>query len=269
MGDESTFDFAAWCADFASGLKPGKTRQPMAVRAGMHEDRDTGERWATLTVTGDCSAFCVGGYAVTVECGYDITRPCPTCGPVHDHARRFNVARLPQWAHRVEPEWSGPPSAPSWAQVEAFGASLANGSAKARVWYGDPGRGKSWLACAAALCALKAGATVAWVSWPDLLSNLRDRVREGRPLRELLRPLASPALLVVDEVKGTATEFSADVAETLIGRHIESGGRILLTANLSEAQLWQCVGDRVRSRLAAAGKVSPLNGTDRRTENGR
>ena len=246
-------------ADFIATLRAERVLTPFAVVETVSDC----DRFARLRVDGDCPARCKGGFVFSQdEHGYELSHPCPRCSPVYQHARRFNAARLPVWAHRVERDWSGVP----WSAVVATAAEIIGGTRNVRVWYGDPGRGKSFIACAVALEALKAGLSVSWVTWPTLLDDLRDQMRDGKALRTLVDPLARVDLLVVDEVKGKATPFSADVAESLIGRRAELGRRVVCTANLSEPELWACLGDRVRSRIAQAGRVKEIQGTDRRAK---
>lgn len=261
-------------ADFFASLRPDRKRKPFEVVQGViRADRTfvplTADRggvadgiFAGLHVDGDCPERCRAGFTYYVDAeGYDRSVPCTRCQPVYQHARRFNAARLPVWAHRVERDWSGDMP---WHAVETLATDLAAGREQARVWYGDPGRGKSFRACGIALKCIALGVQTAWVTWPDLLSSLKDQMRDDKPLRTLLDPLTRVGLLVVDEVKGSATPFSSEVAELLIGRRCELGRRVLITANLSKDQLWACLGDRVQSRVTQAGLTQNITGKDRR-----
>ena len=154
---------------------------------------------------------------------------------------------------------------PVWAHPGAARLETANGRGRrsrrlrrpsrtsndnARVYFGDPGRGKSFLACAIALGASPPGMSVRWITWPDLLSSLKDQMRDDKPLRAILEPINRVELLVVDEVKGIATPFSSEVAELLIGRRAELGRKVVITANLDEDNS----GLPRRPRPVAAGR---------------
>lgn len=252
-------DIEAWAAEFVAGLRADRVYRPLTVTPGV-----VGDRFAGLHVDGDCPDRCRGGFTFIVDLqGYERSHPCPRCTPTYQHARRFNAAMLPLWAHRVRRDWSGERS---WSQVEALAKLVRSGEQTARVYFGDPGRGKSFLACAIALECIASGMSTRWVRWPDLLASLKDQLSDDKPLRTILEPIDRVELLVVDEVKGVSTAFSSDVAELLIGRRAELGRRVVITANLDEGQLWAYLGDRVRSRLTQAGKVMAITGEDRRAE---
>lgn len=250
-------DWTSLAEAFALGRPVARETRPMVVSEVITERGHAG-----LRVDGDCPDRCRSGFRFETDSGgYERSRECNHCGPITRHARRVNAARLPVWAHQVRRDWRGERTL---AQVEQLAQVIRSGDQLARVWYGAPGRGKSWLACATAMACLDLGMTVQWVTWPDLLASLRDQLRDDRPLRPMVEPLLRADLLVVDEVKGMVTPFAADLAESLIGRRCELGGRIICTANLSEPQLWAYLGDRVRSRLAQAGRLQAITGEDMR-----
>src|SRR3954451_9195657 len=63
---------------------------------------------------------------------------------------------------------------------------------------GQPGTGKSHLALALGVAAVKAGRSVYFATLADVVSSLAKAEREGT-LRERLRFLCRPQLLIVDE----------------------------------------------------------------------
>ena len=253
------FNIEAWGAEFIASLRADRVYRPLTVTAGI-----TDAGCAGLHVDGDCPDRCRAGFTFGLDAqGYERSYPCPRCTPTYQHARRFNAAMLPVWAHRVRRDWSGERT---WAQVETVAKAIRTGNDNARVYFGDPGRGKSFLACAIALECIAAGMSTRWVTWPDLLSSLKDQMRDDKPIRAILEPINRVELLVVDEVKGIATPFSSEVAELLIGRRAELGRKVVITGNLDEPQLWAYLGDRVRSRLTQAGKTLEITGDDRRAQ---
>ena len=257
-----TFDIESWKTEFLASIPAD--REPRVYRPLTTSPGFTDAGFAGLHVDGDCPERCRSGSIFVVDLqGYERAHNCPRCTPIHQHARRFNAAGLPVWAHRVKRDWSGDRT---WSQIEALANGIRSGAQGARVYFGDPGRGKSFLACAIALECIAAGVTTKWITWPDLLSSLKDQMRDDKPLRAILEPLSRFELLVIDEVKGIATPFSGEVAEALIGRRAELGRKVVITANLDEAQLWAYLGDRVRSRLTQAGKILAITGEDRRAQ---
>lgn len=64
---------------------------------------------------------------------------------------------------------------------------------------GPPGTGKSHLASALGLEAVKAGKSVSFITLADLIGALAKAEREGT-LRERLRFYGRPSLLIVDEI---------------------------------------------------------------------
>lgn len=256
------FDIEAWKAEFLASIPTD--REPRVYRPLTTTPGFTDAGHAGLHVDGDCPERCHGGFTFGFDLqGYERSYPCPNCTPAYQHARRFNAAMLPVWAHRVRRDWSGERT---WPQVETVAKAIRTGNDNARVYFGDPGRGKSFLACAIALECIAAGMSTRWVTWPDLLSSLKDQMRDDKPLRQIIEPINRAELLVVDEVKGIATPFSSEVAELLIGRRAELGRKVVITGNLDEPQLWAYLGDRVRSRLTQAGKTLEITGDDRRAQ---
>ena len=90
-----------------------------------------------------------------------------------------------------------------------------------------PGTGKSHLACALAVEAVKAGRSVYFSTLADIVASLVKAEREGQ-LRERIRFLARAALLVVDEIGYLpVTPGGGNLFFQLVNARYEKGGMIL------------------------------------------
>ena len=138
--------------------------------------------------------------------------------------------------------------------------------------WGNPGNGKTHLACAIGFRALERGSVVFW-NVAALYGRLRECVAH-----DLLKPnLLAPSVLILDDLgKVKASEF---VYETLYGcleSRWSNAKTTILTANhkpgvvadrLTPAILDQQASDAILSRLVA-GHVVEITGEDRREGRG-
>jgi len=109
---------------------------------------------------------------------------------------------------------------------------------------GPPGTGKSHLACALAVEAVKAGRSVYFSTLADIVASLVKAEREGQ-LRERIRFLARAALLVVDEIGYLpVTPGGANLFFQLVNARYERGAMIL-TSNRGFAEWGEVFGDTV------------------------
>ena len=86
-----------------------------------------------------------------------------------------------------------------------------------------------------------------------------------KPLTDVYGPLCRAGLLVMDEVKGTGTQFEVDVLEDIIVKRFARAAPTVITSNFRKDRLRNLLGDRIWSRLTGAGvAVVELGGPDRR-----
>lgn len=109
---------------------------------------------------------------------------------------------------------------------------------------GPPGTGKSHIATALAVEAVRAGKAVYFIPLADLIAQLAKAEREGT-LREKIRFLARASLLVVDEIGYLpVTPGGANLFFQLVNARYEKGAMIL-TSNRGFAEWGEVFGDAV------------------------
>jgi DNA replication protein DnaC len=109
---------------------------------------------------------------------------------------------------------------------------------------GPPGTGKSHIAIALAVEAVRAGKAVYFIPLADLIAQLAKAEREGT-LREKIRFLARASLLVVDEIGYLpVTPGGANLFFQLVNARYEKGAMIL-TSNRGFAEWGEVFGDPV------------------------
>jgi DNA replication protein DnaC len=109
---------------------------------------------------------------------------------------------------------------------------------------GPPGTGKSHLAVAIGVEAVKAGRSVYFCTLADLLGQLARAEREGR-LQERIRFFCRPALLIVDEIGYLpVVQGGGNLFFQLVNARYERGAMIL-TSNRGFAEWGDVFGDPV------------------------
>ena len=109
---------------------------------------------------------------------------------------------------------------------------------------GPPGTGKSHLATALAVEAVKAGKSVYFASLAEIIATLAKAEREGQ-LRERIRFLSRASLLVVDEIGYLpVTPGGGNLFFQLVNARYEKGAMIL-TSNRGFAEWGEVFGDPV------------------------
>jgi DNA replication protein DnaC len=109
---------------------------------------------------------------------------------------------------------------------------------------GPPGTGKSHLAVALGVEAVKAGKSVYFATLAEIIDSLKKAEREGK-LEQRIRFITRPALLIIDEVgylpvqKGGANLFFQ-----LINARYERGA-VILTSNRGFSEWGEVFGDTV------------------------
>jgi len=109
---------------------------------------------------------------------------------------------------------------------------------------GPPGTGKSHLATALAVEAVKAGRSVAFSTLADIIASLAKAEKEGS-LRERIRYLCRASLLIVDEIGYLpVVPGGGNLFFQLVNARYEKGAMIL-TSNRGFAEWGEVFGDPV------------------------
>jgi DNA replication protein DnaC len=109
---------------------------------------------------------------------------------------------------------------------------------------GPPGTGKSHLACALGVEAVKAGRSVYFATLADIIGALTKAEREGQ-LRDRLRFFCRPALLIVDEIGYLPVAHGGgNLFFQLVNARYERGAMIL-TSNRGFTEYGEVFGDPV------------------------
>src|SRR3954462_3856828 len=128
---------------------------------------------------------------------------------------------------------------------------------------GPPGTGKSHLATALAVEAVKAGRSVAFSTLADIIASLAKAEKEGM-LRARMRYLCRAALLVVDEIGyQPVVPGGGNLFFQLVNARYEKGAMIL-TSNRGFAEWGELFGDPSSQRLCSiACFTMPLSSRSR------
>jgi len=109
---------------------------------------------------------------------------------------------------------------------------------------GPPGTGKTHLASALAIEAVKAGRSVYFSTLADIVASLAQAERDGQ-LRERIRYLRRPQLLVIDEIGYLPiTPGGGNLFFQLVNARYEKGAMVL-TSNRGFAEWGEVFGDPV------------------------
>ncbi len=152
--------------------------------------------------------------------------------------------------------------------AEAFDAGTGLEPSQMLYLWGNPGNGKSHLACAIGFRLLESASVVFW-NVAALLARLRDGVAHDLP-----RPnLTAPGVLILDDLgKVKTSEFVYETLYACLESRWSNAKTTILTANhkpgvvadrLTPASLDREAADAILSRLIA-GRVIEVKGKDER-----
>lgn len=124
------------------------------------------------------------------------------------------------------------------------------------IFMGKTGVGKTHLSLSIANEVLKKGYGVVYGTASEFLGKL-EKEHFGRVEGNTLDLLSECDLLIIDDLGAEfQTQFTSSAIHELINRRILEGKPSIISTNLSPAELAQCYGDRVSSRII--GNFEPL-----------
>lgn len=134
---------------------------------------------------------------------------------------------------------------------------------------GAVGRGKTWLAAAAAGARLELG-PVLWFSTPALLARLGLAFGDDRRGKALDALAGSQALVLDDIDKARPSDYAAEQLFLAIDNRLTAGAPLLVTTNLGldalAAKFPEPFGEAIVSRLVGYCEAFVVQGHDRRLE---
>lgn len=140
---------------------------------------------------------------------------------------------------------------------------------------GDVGRGKTYLASSIVVACAEVGRDAAFVTMPDLFSQLKATYDGDGREDDIIGRYGSCGLLVIDDLgKGSSSAWELERTFQLVNRRYESELPTVVTTQYGRSELAQRLAGRgdietakaIISRLAQTTRTIRLDGPDRRTQ---
>jgi DNA replication protein DnaC len=149
--------------------------------------------------------------------------------------------------------------------------AFAAGETRGLYLWGDVGRGKTWLAAAAAEEMMRSGHRVLWKSVIALLIDLDLPFTDKSYAKALGSLRYRPSVLVLDDLDKTpASERAAKPIFAAVESAVTNERPLLITANRDLDELAESFspryGEALASRLAGYCRVAEVGGRDRRLD---
>lgn len=158
------------------------------------------------------------------------------CGGLDTTIGLFNAAGVPSRYHAAS-RGTFKPSRDQHAIVTALGTWSRTYTRGSRGWvlYGDVGRGKTHLVCAALReLVFTHAVSVRFVEFTHLLAAMKAGFDRGVGAATLLGPLLDADVLAIDEIgKGRCTEFEVATMDEIVSERYNRGKTTLGTTNFS------------------------------------
>jgi DNA replication protein DnaC len=131
---------------------------------------------------------------------------------------------------------------------------------RSMIFCGNPGTGKTHLACGIANAAIQAGHTALYTTAYDAILSVKETWRGNGSEREAVNLFTRPDLLVLDEVGVQfGTDAERQIMFRIINRRYEEMRPTIMVSNLMLEDLREMVGDRILDRFKEdGGRVVPF-----------
>lgn len=160
---------------------------------------------------------------------------------------RFQDKRFDDW--RIDQPWQQRAVQVARRYAENFGQVLSQGTCLVMV--GQPGSGKTHLACAIGQTVIESGHTALFTTLGDLLRTIRDSYDADAGERDTLRQFVEPDLLILDEIGvaiGRSETRQAQLLDVINARY-EAVRPTVLMGNLTADEMRAHLGDRIWRRI--------------------
>jgi DNA replication protein DnaC len=138
--------------------------------------------------------------------------------------------------------------ADQWPEMRRRGTCL--------IFSGEPGTGKTHLACAIANAVIRQGGAALFITVGDAMRSIKRAYDRDAGISEsdAIETLVGPDLLILDEVGADyGTEHSKALLFDLLNKRYEQVRPTLVLTNLDAASLREYFGERVMDRLREDG----------------
>ena len=207
--------------------------------------------------------------------GYRVYRPCE-CRSLQLRIDRYNRARIPgEFAHSTLDTFT--PRNDDVGEAQRAAGQFLRGFSKGDrglCFWGPVGTGKTHLAAALVRAlTLEHGVTCSFCDNLQLLQDLKLTYERREGTAELLEPLATVDVLVIDDLgKGLGSKWEITVLDDVVNRRYNAGATTIITTNYPDKDtsaiadgfetLEHRVDRRIYSRLKAMCDFHHLQGDD-------